>query len=98
MNDAILAAIREVAAIPAERRLWSLATIMESRGIVGNRGRRFDALSRHHEGPLNQRVTAPTAQSRHTASRKHPHAASRAPDAPDPHKEAEILAQHRERR
>ena len=29
MNDAILAAIREVAAIPAERRLWSLATIAE---------------------------------------------------------------------
>lgn len=29
MNDAILAAIREVSAIPAERRLWSLATIAE---------------------------------------------------------------------
>lgn len=29
MNDAIIAAIREVSAIPAERRLWSLATIAE---------------------------------------------------------------------
>jgi len=32
------------------------------------------------------------------ASRKHQHAAPRAPDAPDAHEQAEILAQHRERR